>query len=122
MAYIVTLKILVDLDEAKAEKCVVQLLTPEPCVIDYQVVALERTADELDDSLVNETYSPGDAFRNWVLFSRTEADAFEGDGYWSNEYGWGSVDLATRFDPIQLDRPQTGKQDDVVMLLDPTAR
>ncbi len=69
-----------------------------PWLLDWKVDSVDPTNESLNDSIANETYAEGDAFNDWVIFSRSEAIAQDGAAFWSNEYGWTSLDLATKFD------------------------
>ena len=109
---IVTLTLLVDVIECTAEgenlkqyieKMVASAGKTEngTAIIDSSIESEDFACTELEDSVVNDTYAPGDFMRNWLA-----ADAKRGDNrYWSNGYGLGSKDLATRFNPIEHCRP-----------------
>ena len=99
MAYLVTVKLL--LDEASEEaatalaqaaiNCITsQELANAETLVDSTIEDVSAVNESLDDSIANETYSEGDAFANWVLYSQSEADSDSDDnaGYWSNTYGW----------------------------------
>lgn len=65
----------------------------------------------------NETYDEGDAFKHWVIFSQSESDASDGEaGYWSNELGWCSLELATNFDTQAVRLPITTNNDATMMM------
>lgn len=110
MAYMATIKILVDeANEATvydglnemlrmAQEPVDEDSEETPWLLDWKVESVDPTNESLNDSIVNETYAEGDAFNDWVIFSRSEAIAQDGAAFWSNEYGWTSLDLATKFD------------------------
>lgn len=54
---------------------------------DYQISDALKIHTALEDSISNDTYEEGDAFREWVIFSQSEADASDGEaGYWSKNY------------------------------------
>lgn len=126
MAYLATVTILIDeADEARACDGISEMLTAaqqpveedgESWIVDWSIDSVATTTDELDDSICNDTYAEGDAFRDWVIFSRSEAVAQDGAGYWSNEYGWTTLDLATKFDAINRERPLSAGMDGVWML------
>ena len=129
MAMLVTITLLVDdPDEVRVTDGVKEMLsaaqTPveegQPSwIVDWAVDAVQPVLSELDDSIVNETYEDGDLSRDWVVFSATEAQRDTDDeryGYWSNEYGWTTLDLATRFDPIKRNLPSIGVPDAVWMI------
>lgn len=118
MAHLMTIKVLVD-DDALPK--LESLIADHPSVIDSQVAGCDEIAAELEDAIVNDTYSPGDAFKAWVLFSPS-ADEAGLPAYWPVEYGWGDVNLATRYEPYRVcpdDRPDYGHAD-AVLMLDPT--
>lgn len=129
MAHLVVVQILVDEhEESRVVDGINEMLktAQQPVeeggpswIVDWSIASARKTLKELDDSLVNEIYAEGDAFRNWVAFSASEASSLEsGSGYWSNQFGWTSVDLATKFDPVDPVLPPTGA-DDVVWMLAP---
>jgi hypothetical protein len=111
MAHLVRLNILVD-DENEASVCdginemlrVAQQPVEEDgksWIVDWALDNVRPTLTELDDSIVNETYAEGDFIRDWVAFSEAQAKCSPEDGnlgFWSNEYGWTTLDLATKFD------------------------
>jgi hypothetical protein len=108
MAYIATVKILVDeADKASVFDGINELLRDakkggpkgknRDWIVDWEFGPVEPVNESLNDSIANETYEEGDAFADWVIFSAGEARANDGAGYWSNEYGWTTIDHATRF-------------------------
>lgn len=127
MAYLVTVKLL--LDEASEEaatalaqaaiNCITsQELANAETLVDSTIEDVSAVNESLDDSIANETYSEGDAFANWVLYSQSEADSDSDDnaGYWSNTYGWTSRDLATRFSSTSCDKPESVGMDAMWMV------
>lgn len=127
MAYLVTVKLL--LDEASEEaatalaqaaiNCITsQELANAETLVDSTIEDVSAVNESLDDSIANETYSEGDAFANWVLYSQSEADSDSDDnaGYWSNTYGWTSRDLATRFSSTSCDKPDSVGMDAMWMV------
>jgi hypothetical protein len=110
---IITLKLLVDEAELAAhgrtvDSYITALVASAgqtengTAIIDHSVESEEIACTELEDSVVNDTYAPGDFARNWLA----AADDKRGDNrYWSYRYGLGSKDLATRFAPIERYRP-----------------
>ena len=119
MAHLITLNLLIDsASEDDAIKAAHAAISSQAAIIDSSLEDARKAPHELDDSISNETYQQGDAFANWVIFSRSEAE-FHGDlaGFWSNTYGWTSLDLATRFSLHQpLTRP-IARGDDATLLL-----
>ncbi len=71
-------------------------------VVDWKFKSIKPANESLNDSIANETYAEGDAFNDWVIFSRSEAIAQDGAGFWSNEYGWTTLDLATKFEDASV--------------------
>ena len=127
MAYLVTGKLL--LDEASEEAATALAQAAIHCITSQELANAETLVDStiedvsavnesLDDSIANETYSEGDAFANWVLYSQSEADSDSDDnaGYWSNTYGWTSRDLATRFSSTSCDKPDSVGMDAMWMV------
>jgi hypothetical protein len=104
MAYVVTVKILVDeANEASVFDEINEILRnakqdeDSGCVVDWKFDSVEPANESLNDSIANETYFEGDAFGYWVIFSRSEAIAQDGAGFWSNKHGWTTLDLSTKF-------------------------
>jgi hypothetical protein len=93
--FIATVKVMIEAPTAEdADAAISRLLGDEP-VLDSSIESLDQAADELVDSIVNETYCEGDFTQPWVMFSpSTEAQCFL--GYHSTTYGWVTLDLATR--------------------------
>ncbi|MDP1573151.1 MAG: hypothetical protein Q8M09_14900 [Pseudomonadota bacterium] len=127
MAYIATVKILIDeADEARVYDGINEMLRntqlggpnheDDGRFVDWAIGSVDETTDELDDSIANEAYAEGDAFLDWVIFSRSEAVRQDGAGFWSNEYGWTTFDLATLFDAVDRERPHSTGMDAVWML------
>lgn len=109
MAYIAKIKILVD----EANKAVVydginemlreaQMGGPNgedgDWIVDWKFESVEPTHESLNDSIANKTYAEGDAFDDWVIFSRSEAIDGDGAGFWSNEHGWTTLEMSTKFE------------------------
>lgn len=129
MAYIATIKILVDeanestvydgLNEMlrTAQEPVDEDDAETPWLLDWKFESVDPVNESLNDSIANETYAEGDAFNDWVIFSRSEAVAQDGAGFWSNEYGWTTLDLATKFEGASVqDLPISAGMDAVWML------
>jgi hypothetical protein len=130
MAYIATIKVLVD--EANEDNVYgginemlreAQLGGPngEDCdwIVDWKFESVDSVNESLNDSIANSTYEEGDAFRDWVIFSRSEAiaqDGADGAGFWSNEYGWTTLDQASKFDSTFTPLPMSEGNDAVYML------
>jgi hypothetical protein len=126
MAYLVTVNILIDESDASRvvdgiNDMLKEAQEPvedggESWIVDWSFDSVDLGAEELNDTICNETYSEGDAFRDWVIFSRSESIVQDGGGFWSNEYGWTTLDLATRFDPISHNLPHSKGMDAVMMI------
>lgn len=123
MAYLVNISILVaEGSESEAYDSLNALLNQSDDdgvsnIIDYQVSQAEGVHTALEDSISNNTYEEGDAFKHWVIFSQSEADASDGEaGYWSNELGWCSLELATNFDAQAVNLPITTNNDATMMM------
>jgi hypothetical protein len=126
MAYIATINIVVDeTEEARLYDGINEMLRTAqepveedgaPWIVDWAFTSVEHVNEALNDAICNATYAEGDAFRDWVIFSRSEAIAQDGAGFWSNEYGWTTLDLATKFDAIKRELPHSAGMDAVWML------
>ena len=126
MAHVARIRILCDeTDEARVYDGINEMLRAAqepveegdaPWIVDWAIDSVDPTHAALDDSIVNETYVEGEAFRDWVIYSPSEARAQDGDGYWSNEYGWTTLDLATKFDAIERALPRSIGNDATWML------
>lgn len=118
MAQLMTIKLLVE--DGMAD--VIETLVAEiPGVIDSHGISSDKVAPELQETLSKFTYTLGDAFKPWVLFSPT-ADANGEPSYWSETDGWDDLHLATRYEPFQQyeqDKPDYG-HNDAVLILDPS--
>jgi hypothetical protein len=109
MAHIATIKILLDdKDTGHIEASLNEMLATaqqpveggqKPWLVDWTVEAVDPVANCIAKAVADGTYSEGQMAGDLVLFSAAEAIA-SGDGaaFWSNEYGWTTLDLATRFD------------------------
>lgn len=106
MAKIFSFDLLVD-DDFDEDR-VLELLRSERSVIDLSLGDEKFVNEVLNDSLVNETYTPGDAFSGFWLVScpSNECDR----SFWSQEYGWVDFNLATRFD-CTAEMPEQAKND-----------
>lgn len=90
----------------------------QPNLIPYLVSLHEKTGDkfaihfecmaEEDDHALEQAINayPDCDIKNWAsvvedglyrIFAKSEAEANDGAGFWSNEYGWGEEELATLF-------------------------
>lgn len=128
MAYIATVKILLDeANESNVYDGINEILRDAQMggpngedrgwVVDWKFESIESANESLNDSIANETYAEGDAFNDWVIFSRSEAIAQDGAGFWSNEHGWTTLDLATKFEDASVgDLPRSAGMDAVWML------
>jgi hypothetical protein len=119
MAYLVTLTVLVDeatedLAETRVSHALKSIISACPigAVVDWKSDSVARANESLNDAICNGTYETGDAFKDWTIFSRSEAIA-SGDaaGFWSNEFGWTTFDLATRFSAADRDLPMSAGDD-----------
>lgn len=122
MAYTATVTILIDEEEeASVTNSIHKMLRCSWVenggnVVDWTISHLGAVCDEMKDSIANDTYAEGDAFRDWVIFSRSEMEKGNGAGFWSNEYGWTTLDLATKFAGTEGDKPATAADDATWML------
>lgn len=75
-------------------------------LVDWSIDLPSPVHEEINDSIVNKTYQRGDFQKDFVIFSASEARASDDcAGFWSNEYGWTILDLATRFSAVTGSRP-----------------
>lgn len=128
MAHIAIIKVIIDEhDEARVTDGLNEMLSAAQApvdeeeskswIVDWSIEAVEEAHIELDDSIANDTYQEGDFLRDWVLYSASEANANgDGAGFWSNSYGWTTLDLATKFDGTQHNKPMSAGNDAVWML------
>lgn len=123
MAYLVNVSILVDESSRNVVydglNALFQKAESEEnsTIIDYQISEAHSVHAALDDSISNDTYEEGDAFRGWVIFSQSEADASDGEaGFWSNDLGWCSLPNATVFDGRAVNLPITANNDAIMMM------
>jgi len=123
MAHTVTISILVDeVEEANVTDSVSEMLRNHMVgnggnVVDWVIDHVVAVCEEMNDSIANGTYEEGDAFREWVIFSRAKMHESGGAGFWSNDYGWTTLDLATKFASTGGDKPVTAADDATWMLL-----
>lgn len=62
----------------------------------------EAEPDDLDDTSHNDT--GGAEFpQTWVIHSRSEDEASDGAGFWSNDFGWSTREFATAFSDTERD-------------------
>lgn len=122
MAKIVTVSLVVDEDNDDIIERGLSVLfehAERDWLIDWRYTDSTPLPVALADAIVNDTYGPGDAFELFVYFSAHEAfESGNGSGFWSNEYGWTTRDLATRFTAGELaafHAPHSGADDVVVM-------
>lgn len=124
MAHIVKLEILVDdPNQSRVYDSLNELLRNAQSsetgnnIVDWTFDDASMIHSSLQDSLANETYSEGEAFQDWVIYSASEAAVSEDNaGFWSNEYGWTTFNLATRFGGCDLDLPVARNNDAVLIL------
>lgn len=122
MAFTATVTILIDEpEESMVIDCINEML--RNCgvgnggnVADWAIDHVGVVCEEMNDSIANETYAKGDAFRDWVIFSRSEMNKGEGAGFWSNNYGWTTLDLATKFASTEWFKPMSAGADATWML------
>lgn len=126
MAYIATVKILVDeTNETNVYDGINEMLRSaqygepngEGWIVDWKFESVDPVNESLNDSVANETYEEGDAFGDWVIFSHSEALAQDGAGFWSNEYGWTTFDEATKFDSREVIVPCSTGMDAIWILI-----
>lgn len=131
MAYLATIQIVIDdQDPEHIEECLKEMLAaactpvdPEGgddhnWIVDSRIESIDALNDVVCDAITNQTYSEGDAFAQYVIYSRSEAAAGgnELDGYWSNVCGWGDFNLALRISPpVALNLPMSAGQDAVLV-------
>lgn len=83
-------------------------------LVDCEISRTKSTADQLQQMREQGLYQAGDAFSNWFIFSRSEflADDKDPGGFWSNDYGWTTLSLATPFSAEErLNMPVTRDND-----------
>lgn len=119
MAKILTVHLLVDdSSDAAIEAGVTALLASaeKGWIVDHNMDLPFDAPKEIEDAIVNETYTQGDTFHPHIFYSLEEAVRSDGAGFWSNTYGFTTRDLATRFllTDGPLDRPITGG--DIVLM------
>jgi hypothetical protein len=94
----VTLKILTSVeDEAKINKWLERITQDYRVVKDYDT-NFSAVNQDIIRRVNADTYSPGDVFGDWLIFSPSMSEGNPMEGFYSNAYGWGSYDLATRYD------------------------
>lgn len=112
MAFVFNLRVLVDEKKPEmAKRALIDALNG--CSLDAEVSYFCNTNASLDDSIVNETYQTGDAFENWLVVINIEGKR----AYWSNQYGWTSIERATRFDSTTI-MPRFAKEKGGVFILE----
>ncbi|WP_253248781.1 hypothetical protein [Alcaligenes faecalis] len=123
MAHLVTVTILVDDNNCNEVYDGINALMKNAAVednsaiIDYQVSNTERVHAVLEDSISNDSYEEGDAFKEWVIFSQSESDRSDDRaGFWSNLYGWTTFDMATRFSAVHTYLPKARNNDATLLL------
>lgn len=131
MAFIATIRVLVDeIDPDRAHEALEEMLqaakspadpdhrTAKSWLIDAKIEDMTRAASAVETAIDADTYQCGDAFGQWVVYSRSEAIANEENaGYWSNEYGWTSFDLATRFNGESMQLPISRSNDATLLMV-----
>lgn len=121
MAYLVTLQVLLDEVSAERSDCVVleaiahaiaEAGVEDNVIIDYRTTNVAPVASAIGDSIANGVYAAGDVFHSLIAFRHAD-----GEGqFWSNDFGWGPYDLATRFAATTADLPEGA--DDGAFLID----
>lgn len=111
MAYLVSIELLFDeTDENDLVQSIRAWLSEakqkDETLLDWSVQSAEKINPSLEDSIANDTYSKGDVFSNWVIYSPSEAKSSDDNAaFWSNDFGWTTFDLATRFDATTYNLP-----------------
>lgn len=96
---------------------------PARALIDYEITASDLADPVIGGMLGDGTYVAGTAFADWIVFSQSEDDITDGEaGYWSNEYGYTTHDLATRFEPTAHHLPIAAGGDARLVLADGPVR
>lgn len=91
-------------------------------VLDWAIDDALPVHDALADSISNATYAEGDAFLNWVIYSPSQAKLSDDKaGFWSNEYGWTTLDLATRLTAQGPVNMVLSEENDAVLMLETQA-
>lgn len=111
MAHIVTVKFLIDSDNAGESDEVVQRILDElgefigdEYVVDSSIERVEPSNSAIQESIETGNYIDKSFVKDWVIFSPEKAEESE-NCYWSNEYGWKNLDLATIFDAQDVNMP-----------------
>lgn len=131
MAQLVTLKLVIDdtneenvydgLNEMfRASQLPVDpMIDSKPWIVDWSISDVSETAPVLDKLIASGRYEEDKAFCDYVVFSPSEARASDDmAGFWSNSFGWTTLDLATKFDCLNRDMP-IGLDNDAAMILAP---
>jgi hypothetical protein len=84
-------------------------------IVDWKFDNVHEASPAVSKSVQNDSYSEGDAFIDYVVFSPEEARAGYGAGFWSNEHGWTTLDQATKYDDAEGNLPITADSDAVWM-------
>lgn len=111
MSYIATIKIVInefdgnrvidglnDMMRNAQSKVDDDLEGKNPWVTDWVISQVEPAGDLIEKAIATGKYEDGDAFKDFVIFSRDEHGRDDGAGFWSNEYGWTTLDLATKYE------------------------
>lgn len=111
MARLVTITVLVnDTNEKRIEGALEDMMVTaqgpidpdedqQAWLVDFTIGLSYPVNPQLTEEIKAENYQ-GNGITDWVLFSPKEYGADDDrSGFWSNEYGWTTFDLATRFDP-----------------------
>lgn len=117
MAYIATIKVLIDKegDPVKNTEAIMQGIKYD--VIDWSVHDINTVNETINDAIANDTYTLSDGFASYVLVSTNPKRTME-ESFWSIEYGWTDYNLATRFDSTVTSIPLTAKEDGAAFVLD----
>lgn len=113
MSFLITVQYLVDVPTAEAaESAVTETANHASQVIDMQISDTRPVSEHIAQSIASDTYKNGDAFLPMVVFNpdrmQPGEDPLSAQAFWSNEYGWGTYDLATRLDASQHALPDGG--------------
>jgi hypothetical protein len=109
MATLITITMLVDLENKDAANAYLadrfqQLVKTledggETDIIDWGITRAADVCEELNDAIANDTYSPGDFNKSWIISSAT-ANHGRGISYWNSSIGWTAKIAATKYDCI----------------------
>ena len=67
-------------------------------ITDWAISQVDPAGDLIEKAIATGKYEDGYAFKDFVIFSPDEYGRDDGAGFWSNEYGWTTLDLATKYE------------------------